>query len=91
MHGGRDEGQVLYLAIRVTVSDLRNLLRSPPLIAVKRESHSMQGTPRMPPPQMPDISPLTQPRASIDAGAALTALEIILLKVRELVEEGRRV
>ena len=54
-----DEGQVLYLAIRVTVSDLRNLLRSPPLIAVKRESHSMQGTPRMPPPQMPDILPLT--------------------------------
>ena len=74
----------------MTVPDLRNLLKSPPLVPVKPESRSMQDTPRMPSLQMPDILPLTQPSASIDAGTPPTALEIILPKVRELVEEGRR-
>jgi len=45
----------------------------------------------MPPFQMPDILLLTQPSAAIDAETPSTALEIILPKVCELIEEGGRV
>src|SRR3990172_593835 len=62
----------------VVASDLPNLLISSPILPVKAESHSMRGAPRMQPPQMPDILPLTQPHAAIDAETAPTALEIIL-------------
>jgi len=62
----------------VVASDLPNLLISSPIVPVKAESHSMRGAPRMQPPQMPDILPLTQPHAAIDAETAPTALEIIL-------------
>src|SRR3989338_7388304 len=57
--------QILSLPL-VTVSDLRKLLKSPPLVPVMPESHSMQSAPRMPPPRMADILPITQRRASID-------------------------
>lgn len=72
------------------MSDLRSLFISPPLVPVKPDSHWMQGTPGMPPPRMADILPLIQPCASIDAGTPPTALEIILLKVHELVDELSR-
>ena len=51
----------------------------------------MQGAPGMPPPQMPDILPLTQPRAAIDEKTSLKVFRgWFSRKVRNSVEEGRR-
>lgn len=44
-------------------------------VSVKAESHSMQCALSMLPPPMPDVLPLTQPRASIDAQAGGADLE----------------